>query len=106
MTVTVQVVAAGRSLFGSSVIVDVPEPLTEKVLGVPLGHWSVNELVVNVTASLKLIVMFVLTATCVAPFAGEVVLTDGAASAGPTKTGNSVELHCEGLVTYRSTPVE
>jgi hypothetical protein len=100
ITFTAHVVPCGRSAVGSSVAVDVPEPLTEKVFGVPVGHWRVNELVEKVTFSLKLIVMFVFTATLVAPFVGDVVFTDGAASAGPTKTGNSfVALHCEGSVT-------
>ena len=84
---------------GSNVAVEVPEPLALNVFGVPLGHWRVNELVVNVTASLKLIVMFVFTATWSAPLVGDVVFTDGAVSAGPTKTGNSLEVHCEGSVT-------
>ena len=84
ITLTAQVVPSGRSAVGSSVAVEVPEPLTEKVFGVPLGHWSVNELVEKVTASLKVTVMFVLTATWVAPFAGDVVFTDGAWSFGVT----------------------
>ena len=63
ITLTAHVVPSGRSAVGSSVAVDVPEPLTEKVFGVPLGHWRVNELVEKVTFSLKLTVMFVFTAT-------------------------------------------
>src|SRR5213078_1508442 len=43
-TVTVQVVAAGRSEVGSSVSVEVPESLTPKLWGEPLGHSIVNEL--------------------------------------------------------------
>ena len=66
----------------------------------------VRILVETVTDSSKLIVMFVLTATCVAPFAGDVVVTAGGLSFGETKTGNSVDVHCEGSVTYRRTPVE
>src|SRR5437763_922913 len=101
MTVTVQVVDAGRSKVGSSVIVEVPEPVTPKVSAVPLGQSSEHEHVVEVTASVNLIVMFVLTATWVAPFAGVVPLaaTAGAWSFGPTKTGNSLEVHCDGEVT-------
>src|SRR5919199_1415047 len=97
-TVTVHVVEPGRSKVGSSVAVAVPEPLDEKLFGVPLGHWRVNELSEKVTASVNLIVMFVFTATLVAPFAGVVplVATAGAWSFGPTKTGNSFEVHCEG----------
>src|SRR2546423_10078339 len=99
ITLTAHAVPCGRSAVGSSVAVEVPEPLTEKVLGVPFGHWRVNELVEKVTGSLKFTVMFVLTATWSAPFAGDVVLTVGAWSFGVTKTGNSFDVHCEGLVT-------
>ena len=53
MTVTVQVVAAGRSELGSSVIVEVPEPLTLKLCGEPDGHSIVNELALAFTGSLK-----------------------------------------------------
>src|ERR671939_424812 len=77
--VTVQC-AVGRSLSGSSVIPDVSEPLTWKVCGLP-SHTIVNELESTVTASLKVTTMFVFAATWSAPFAGDVVVTDGAASA-------------------------
>src|ERR671939_498222 len=95
ITFTAHVVPSGRSAVGSSVAVSVPEPLTEKDFGVPVGHWRVNELVEEATGSLNLIVMFVLTATWVAPFAGVVplVTTDGAWSFGVTKTGNSFDVH-------------
>src|SRR5437762_4023711 len=76
-----QTVPSGRSLVGSSVIDDPGEPLTEKLFGVPVGHSSVNELPDAVTGSLKFTTMFVFTATWSAPSAGEVLLTDGAASA-------------------------
>src|SRR5438105_302354 len=100
ITLTAHVVPCGRSAVGSSTAWLVPEPLTEKVFGVPLGHSRLNELVEKVTGSLKLIVMLVFTATFVAPLVGTVVVTAGAVSLGPTKTGNSfVGLHCEGLVT-------
>src|SRR5918911_2423503 len=101
ITLTAHVVPSGRSAVGSSVAVSVPEPLDEKFFGVPLGHWRVNELSEKVTASVNLIVMFVFTATWVAPFAGVVpfVATAGAWSFGVTKTGNSFEVHCEGEVT-------
>src|SRR2546421_13095308 len=105
MAVTAHVVPCGRSAVGSSTAWLVPEPVTVDVLGVPLGHWRLNELVEKVTASLKLIVMLVFTATFVAPFVGTVVVTAGAVSFGPTKTGNSFEVHCEGSVTRRSTLV-
>src|SRR5438876_9313099 len=106
IALTAHVVPSGRSAVGSSVIAEPGEPLTVKLLGVPLGHSRLNELVETVTDSSKLIVMFVLTATFVAPFAGDVVVTAGGLSFGETKTGNSVEVHCEGSVTYRRTPVE
>src|SRR5437588_8134639 len=76
-----QTVAPGRSLVGSSVIDEPGEPLTVKLSGVPVGHSSENELVDAVTGSLKFTTMFVFTAWCVAPSAGDVVVTDGAASA-------------------------
>ena len=78
--VTVQTATSGRSLVGSSVIDEPGEPLTEKLSGVP-WHASVNELLLTVTDSLKLTTMFAFTATWSAPFAGDVVVTDGAASA-------------------------
>src|SRR5438874_1494790 len=80
ITVTVQTVPFGRSEVGSSVIVEPGEPLTLKASGVPVGHSIVNELPVAVTGSLKLMSMFVFFATSVAPSAGEVLETLGAAS--------------------------
>src|SRR5437868_2367862 len=79
--VPVQTVASGRSHVGSRVIDEPGEPLTEKLSGVPDGHSIVNELLLTVTDSLKLTTIFVFTATWVAPSAGDVVVTDGAASA-------------------------
>src|SRR5437763_389569 len=81
ITFTEQTVPSGRLLVGSSVIAEPGEPLTVKVSGVPVGHSSENELVVAVTASLKLTTMFVFTATWSAASAGDVVVTVGAASA-------------------------
>src|SRR5919206_265825 len=72
-------VVVGRSLSGSSVIPDVPEPLTWKVCGLP-SQTIVNELESTVTASLKVNVMFVFAATSVAPSAGEWAVTAGAES--------------------------
>src|SRR2546421_12879036 len=80
-TVTVQIVASGRSAVGSSVIDEPGEPLTEKLFAVPVGHSSVNELPLAVTGSLKVTTMFVFTSTPVAPSAGDVLVTEGAASA-------------------------
>src|SRR5918912_1317475 len=79
-TVTVHVVAPGRSTVGSSVMVEVPEPLTLKACAEPLGHSSVNELALAFTGSLKVIVMLLLAFTPVAAFAGLVLETVGAAS--------------------------
>src|SRR5919199_619439 len=80
ITVTVQTVPAGRSEFGSSVIAEPGEPLTLNAFDVPVGHSIVNELPVAVTASLKLTTMLLFRSTSVALSAGEVVVTDGAAS--------------------------
>src|SRR5437764_13110874 len=81
ITFTEQTVPSGRLLVGSSVIDEPGEPLTEKLSGVPVGHSSVNELADAVTGSLKFTTMFVFTAWCVAASAGDVLVTDGAASA-------------------------
>src|SRR5207248_11073722 len=81
ITFTAQTVPSGRSEVGSSVIDEPGEPLTAKLLGEPVGHSSVNPLVDVVTDSLKLATMLVFTATWSAPFAGDVVVTEGAASA-------------------------
>src|SRR5918911_1330158 len=80
ITVTEQIVPSERLLVGSSVIDEPGEPLTVKLCGVPAGQSSVNELVVAVTASLKVNVMFVFAATSVAPSAGEWAVTAGAES--------------------------
>src|SRR3989440_1257769 len=76
--VTVQF-AVGRSESGSSVIVSVPEPLTEKVCGLP-SHEIVNELKPTVTGSLKKTLMFVEALTSVAPSIAELPVTAGAPS--------------------------
>src|SRR2546429_6994931 len=81
ITFTEETVLSGRALVGSSVFDEPGEPLTEKLSGVPVGHSSVNELPDAVTGSLKLTTTFVFTATCVAASAGDVLVTDGAASA-------------------------
>src|SRR2546423_8266579 len=78
--VTVHVVPSGRSAVGSSVIEEPGEPLTVKLFALPVGHSSVNELPLAVTLSLKLTTMFAFVATFVAPSAGEVLVTVGAAS--------------------------
>src|SRR5437764_6219332 len=91
ITLTAHVTPCGRSEVGSSVIAIPGEPLTLNVFAVPLGHSSVNELTDTVTDSLKLMTMFAFVATLVAPFAGDVLVTEGAWSFGVTKTGNSVE---------------
>src|SRR6266550_562783 len=81
ITLTAQTVPSGRLLVGSSVIDEPGEPLTVNDSGVPVGHSSVNELPLAVTGSLKLTTTFVFVATWSAPSAGEVLVTDGAASA-------------------------
>src|SRR5438552_14447625 len=98
ITLTAHVTPSGRSAVGSSVIAEPGEPLTVKLFAVPLGHSRLNELVVALTDSLKVTVAFAFTATCVAPFAGDVLSTEGASSLGVTKTGNSLEVHCDGEV--------
>src|SRR5205823_12570884 len=80
ITFTEQTVPSGTLLVGSSVIEEPGEPLTLKLSGVPVGHSSVNELVVAVTGSLKLTTTFVFVATWVAASAGELLVTEGAAS--------------------------
>src|SRR5947208_3064560 len=79
-TVTVQLVPSGKSAVGSSVIVQVPEPLTPKASDEPLGHSIVNELVLAFTGSLNETVTLVLGFTSVAPPAGLVLVTVGALS--------------------------
>src|SRR5436190_209759 len=79
-TFTAQVVPAGRSTVGSSVICEPPEPVTPYACGEPLGHSMVNELPPAFTASLNVITMLLLGFTAVAPFAGVVVDTVGALS--------------------------
>jgi hypothetical protein len=79
-TVTVQVVAAGRSAVGSSVIVAVPDPLVPKVFAEPDGHSRVNELPLALTGSPKVTVTLAFGLTPVALFAGLVLLTAGALS--------------------------
>src|ERR1051325_1899476 len=80
-TLTEQTVPSGRVLGGASVAGEAPVPLAVKPSGVPVGHWRVNELDEKVTGSLKLTTTFVFVAMWVAPPAGEVLVTDGAASA-------------------------
>src|SRR5438874_12964020 len=79
-TVTVQTSPFGRFEVGSSVIVEPGEPLTLNACALPVGHSTVNELPVAVTGSLKVTSMFVFFATSVAPSAGLVLDTLGAAS--------------------------
>src|SRR5919206_2401904 len=76
--VTVQC-AVGRSESGSSVIVSVPEPLTENVCGLP-SQTTENELESTVTGSLKKTWMFEFAATSVEPSVGELPVTAGAAA--------------------------
>src|SRR5262249_46478395 len=78
--VSTQCAPGGRSELGVNVKLVAGEELTLYACGVPVGHSSVNELVVAVTDSEKLTVRVVLVATSVAPSAGEVVVTAGAVS--------------------------
>ena len=80
ITFTAHVVPWGRSAVGSSVIDEPGEPLTAKDCAEPVGHSSENELPLAVTDSLKLTTTFEFTATWSAASAGEVLVTDGAAS--------------------------
>src|SRR5437763_10581519 len=79
-TVMVQTVPAGRFVVGVSVIVVAGDDDCEKVSGVPVGHSIVNALFVALIDSLKFTSIVVSRATSVAPFAGVVLLTLGAAS--------------------------
>src|SRR5438093_893467 len=82
-TVPVQFVLDGKSFVGSSVATVKPALLmTVKGSGVPVGHSSLKPPVLAAAsiASLKVIATLVLRATSVAPLAGVVLLTLGAAS--------------------------
>src|SRR5688500_2976866 len=81
-TVTVQVTPLGRLALGlSTKLLAGPVPvMLLKPIGVPTGHSSVKALPVTFTGSLKVIVMLVSDAWFVAPLAGTVVVTVGAAS--------------------------
>src|SRR5215813_10846570 len=89
-TVTVQTVPTGKSEVGSSTKLLVPPGaagVTLKVTGVETGHSTVNAVESWIlTFSLKLIVMFVFVATCVAPFVGMVLVTEGGVSRVNEKT--------------------
>src|ERR671935_2223792 len=85
-TVTVQVSPWTKSAVGSSVKVVGP-PLTDVVWPSLVPHEIEYQLPVTSTGSVKVMEMFALTATSVAPFAGEVLETAGAASVGQMKTG-------------------
>ena len=80
LTVIVQTVAAGRSADGVSVNVVAGDDVCEKLSAVPVGHSIENALFVALTDSLNVMAMVVLRATSVAPSAGVVLLTLGAAS--------------------------
>src|SRR5437764_2417776 len=79
-TLTVQTVPDGRFAVGVRVIVVAGDEDCENVSGVPVGHSIVNALFVALIDSLKLIWIVVSRATSVAPSAGVVLLTLGAAS--------------------------
>src|SRR6266536_1525715 len=79
-TVMVQTVPAGRFAVGVSVIVVAGEDDCEKLSGVPVGHSIENALFVALIDSLKFTSIVASRATSVAPSAGFVLLTNGAAS--------------------------
>src|SRR5947208_7755635 len=79
-TVMVQTVPAGRFVVGVSVNVVAGDEVCEKLSGVPVGHSIENAFDVALTDSLKFTSIVVSRATSVAPSAGVVLLTLGAAS--------------------------
>ena len=79
-TVIVQTTPAGRFDVGVKVNDVAGDEVCEKGSGVPVGHSIENAVFVALTDSLKLMSMVVSRATSVAPSAGVVVLTLGAAS--------------------------
>jgi hypothetical protein len=79
-TVTWQTVPTGRFDVGVSVIVVAGDELCEKPVEVPVGHSSEKALLVALTDSLNVIAIVVSRATSVAPSAGVVLETLGAAS--------------------------
>src|SRR5918911_1501467 len=79
-TVIVQTVPAGRFADGVSVNDVAGDEVCENAFEVPVGHSIVNAFDVALTDSLKVIWIVVSRATSVAPSAGVVVLTLGAAS--------------------------
>src|SRR5215470_2903500 len=89
-TVTVQTVPTGKSEVGSRTKLLVPPGaagVTLKAIGVETGHSIVNAVESWIfTFSLKLIVMLVLVATCVAPLVGMVDVTEGGVSMVNEKT--------------------
>jgi len=93
VTDTVQVVAYGRSMFGSIVIDVVPDPVTPKFFGDPAGHCSKNAFAGAATPSLKVSRMFDAISAADAPPAGDVLCTNGAASAAAVAV--SVPPACE-----------
>ena len=82
VVVIVHVVLYGRLAAGVSVKLVAGDALCEKAIGDPFGHCTENAFAVALTLSLKLIDTAELTATAVAPLAGAVVVTVGAASDG------------------------
>src|SRR5205085_5246510 len=79
-TVMVQTVPAGRFAVGVSVNDVAGDEVCENAFDVPVGHSIVNALFVALTDSVKVIWIVVSRATSVAPSAGVVLLTLGAAS--------------------------
>ena len=97
-TVIVQLAPWGSAPVGSSVTVALPDPLMAKGIGVA-SHVKAKEPAVALTGSLKVTVGLTSVATWVAPSAGLVEVTLGAASLGPDWTCTSSARHCAGPVT-------
>src|SRR5262245_29998561 len=80
VTLTVQVVPAGRFEDGVRVMVVAGDALWVNVCGVPTGHSSDKALAVALTLSLKVTEIVEFTGTFVAPEVGVVLETEGALS--------------------------
>src|SRR5688572_5216168 len=83
VTLITHVVLNGRSLAGSMTTLETLSATALLATTVLAGHSTVIAPATTSTASLKLTVILVLTATFVAPFVGEVLDTLGAISAVP-----------------------
>ena len=103
-TVTLHTVFTGSALVGVSVNVVAGELDSEKLFGVPVGHSSLNELVVACTDWSNVTEIVELNGTFVAPSAGDVLVTVGGTS-GPIAISFSPEVHARPGFSPRSFPV-